>query len=1047
VNVNDSTIEMIGHYRILKEIGKGGFGRVFLAQNTELENRIVAIKILDANHNTPKERKRFHQEAQILFDLENKYILPFIDLLPYGDHLCLIAEYAAGGSLRDRISQSPQLLPMQEVLIILSQVGQALQYIHEKNIVHCDLKPENIFFNAQGVALLADFGIAKIVAEVSGECYEVAAHGTGTPPYMAPEQIKGHPTEKSDQYAFACVAYQLLAGSTPFKGSSLVQLQQHLNIQPIDPRTLNPQIPQYIAEAILKGLAKDPADRHNDIRAFLIALGVPHTQETILSQKDIDELLDRANALFEKGHYEDAFKIYERITKYHDSAKAFCGKGDVILKRGGNDLDTLAAALEAYNQAIRVDPEYIPAYIGRGDTFWHFKEYEDALKAFLKAAELAHDPSYYLKIADICIELNKAEKALAAYDEAMRYGADPVQTRYKKIDLLKRLGRYQDVAREYDQIIRLSSTPLTACYEKRDFLFSIRLHDETFAINQILATYGQIFKLKNGAIEVYYEEFDYLGKLVNDNNKKLTIYNRFINQVPNEIKIYLYYKIASLLEQLNRLLEVPGVYDRIVELAPNDITARHKKLKVFENLGWPEDTLEDGLETCNQIIERVPDKLNEYLTKRELLWKLKRYDQVVDTCQQILQLESQFDFTYYQMGQAFEMLASIPQRTKENIFGVRLTKIHPHYLNALDAYDNASQLAPDNQDYRESRAKLLRHLRKQNQARLTQSSKSRNPTLSWLYWGASFLSLPFLINAVFMTVLLMVLQHLWIWNWAIMGVFFLVGALGAIPIFVNDKPHHLYRATILFYPITIFAIEWFMVGLFVLHPVMSASFIFSLIGFFVFGLLGNTFIYFVVDNFEEYTFVIIGKEVSKALLKLSEVSHHIAEAKRKRQEQREQESILATQIALSRTNSEDLLLEDPPTLLRSLQSTSVDEESSDKKPILVTLSKGFKSTFAKQVNIDIENNSELELDILDDYRDTARNRRRKGREKIICPPCCGKGKVTCPECGGKGYENIKVAGYSRVISSKIPCSKCSGEKTVSCDDCMGLGKWYIDLDI
>lgn len=302
-----------------------------------------------------------------------------------------------------------------------------------------------------------------------------------------------------------------------------------------------------------------------------------------------------------------------------------------------------------------------------------------------------------------------------------------------------------------------------------------------------------------------------------------------------------------------------------------------------------------------------------------------------------------------------------------------------------------------------------------------------------------------------MMALLIVLQHLWIWNWAIMGVFFVVGALGAILIFVKDQPHHLYRATILFCPISIFAIEWFIVGLFVLHPEMSASFIFSLVGFFAFGLLGNTLVYFNVDIFEEYTLVIIVKGIGKALHKIMEwfveIFRQSAEANRKRKEKREQERAIAAQIALSRRNSEDLLLEESSIVLGSFQSSSPDDESGVKKPFLVELSKGFKSPFAKQANIDIETNAELELDILHEYKDTARNRRRKGREKITCHACRGKGKVTCPECGGKGYERIKVAGYSHMISSKIPCSKCSGQKTVSCDDCMGLGKWYIDLDI
>src|SRR5207302_3566828 len=95
---------------------------------------------------------------------------------------------------------------------------------------HCDLKPENILFNAQGKALLADFGIAKIAADVGMEKDEKTGRGTGTPEYMAPEQFHGRPTPKSDQYAFACMAYKLLTGHTPFISSNNDPLQRYMDL-------------------------------------------------------------------------------------------------------------------------------------------------------------------------------------------------------------------------------------------------------------------------------------------------------------------------------------------------------------------------------------------------------------------------------------------------------------------------------------------------------------------------------------------------------------------------------------------------------------------------------------------------------------------------------------------------------------------------------------------------------------------------------------------------------------------------------------------------
>src|SRR5690242_1009393 len=144
----------IYHYRIVDKIGKGGFGYVYQAKNTipNFEDTVVAIKISRATHDPLKDQNQLLEEARLLRDLKHPFVLRFIDLLPYENHLCLLVEFAAGGSLRNRIGPPPNLLPMPDVLNIISQIGQALQYIHERQIIHRDLKPENILFNSTGEA-------------------------------------------------------------------------------------------------------------------------------------------------------------------------------------------------------------------------------------------------------------------------------------------------------------------------------------------------------------------------------------------------------------------------------------------------------------------------------------------------------------------------------------------------------------------------------------------------------------------------------------------------------------------------------------------------------------------------------------------------------------------------------------------------------------------------------------------------------------------------------------------------------------------------------
>src|SRR5947209_13269607 len=139
----------IGNYRVISELANGAFGRVYLAQHTVLMKRTVAIKLLHVTHlGSPEERADFLREAQFLEELKHPYILPIFDVGIEDGFPYIVAEYAPNGSLRDRIkSRTPSLLPLHEILTILTQVGQALSYAHRQHIIHRDIKPENILFN------------------------------------------------------------------------------------------------------------------------------------------------------------------------------------------------------------------------------------------------------------------------------------------------------------------------------------------------------------------------------------------------------------------------------------------------------------------------------------------------------------------------------------------------------------------------------------------------------------------------------------------------------------------------------------------------------------------------------------------------------------------------------------------------------------------------------------------------------------------------------------------------------------------------------------
>ena len=361
--------QQFGSYSIIEAINSGTFGSVFKARHAYLKNRpIVAVKILHFHLASQEERERFIGEAQLLSELEHPHILPIKDVGLQNGIPFMIVEYAAGGTLRDRIrQQAGQPFAVEEAVRIITQVGEALQYAHrhEKHIVHRDLKPENILFNTSGDALLADFGIAAILETTGTKVLEKS----GTPYYMAPEQFEGKVSTRSDQYALGCIAYELLAGRKPYNldgANAFVVQYQHAKVEPDPPTTYNPRIPAHIEQAIRKAMSKDRANRYPDVAAFIIALTAPaRTKEQWLDEGNAH---DKAGAL---AAYEQAIRLDP------NSSIAYHNKGNAL-----NELKRYEEALIAYEQAIRLDPTDAVTYYNKGVALEKLKRYEEALAAY-----------------------------------------------------------------------------------------------------------------------------------------------------------------------------------------------------------------------------------------------------------------------------------------------------------------------------------------------------------------------------------------------------------------------------------------------------------------------------------------------------------------------------------------------------------------------------------------------------------------------------------------------------------------------------------------
>jgi serine/threonine protein kinase len=271
--------QQIGDYRLLRQLGKGSFGTVYLAEHF-YDNTPAAVKLLQFPLTSPKHLRDFLNEARTI-RLQHPHIVPLLDFgLSRDDLPYLVMEYAAGGTLHERYPRGSKV-PWETIDSYVRDLASALQYAHDRRIIHRDIKPENLLLRQDGTILLSDFGIAKIIEQATLSSLH---QGAGTPAYSASEQSQGHPCPASDQYALAVVVYEWLSGQLPFRGKPLEVLFQHYINPPPSLHTICPQVSVQMEQVIFTALAKDPAKRFPTITHFAQGL---HTtfQEQIARQR------------------------------------------------------------------------------------------------------------------------------------------------------------------------------------------------------------------------------------------------------------------------------------------------------------------------------------------------------------------------------------------------------------------------------------------------------------------------------------------------------------------------------------------------------------------------------------------------------------------------------------------------------------------------------------------------------------------------------------------------------------------------------------------
>lgn len=263
--MSEKEVVLNGRYQLLERVGSGGMARVYKAQDRAL-GRIVAIKMLHESLTGDQGfLQRFQHEAHAAANLTHPNIVTVHDIGQDQNHYFIVMEYVEGQTLKQIVRQYNQMghpMPISRALDLTIQICTGIGYAHRADLVHCDVKPQNVLVTRDDRVKVADFGIARAISEAT------IGHQTsqvwGTPQYFSPEQAAGNPaTPASDVYSIGIILFELLTGQLPFSGDTPTALAlKHIQEEPPSIGDVNPVIPQQLEQIIQKVLSKEPAGRY-----------------------------------------------------------------------------------------------------------------------------------------------------------------------------------------------------------------------------------------------------------------------------------------------------------------------------------------------------------------------------------------------------------------------------------------------------------------------------------------------------------------------------------------------------------------------------------------------------------------------------------------------------------------------------------------------------------------------------------------------------------------------------------------------------------------
>lgn len=699
--------DQLGQYQIVRELGRGGMATVYQARDASFQ-REVAIKVLPREYlHDPNFRARFEREARTIAALEHPSIVPVYDFGEQDGQLYLVMRYMSGGSLAERLKHGP--LPIDEIATILEQIGSALDHAHSQGLVHRDVKPANILFDRYGAAFLADFGIVKM-RDVGTAL--TGSELIGTPDYISPEQGRGERKldGRSDLYSLGVILFEALAGRLPYHADTPIEMVTAHIVEPV-PSILaaRPDLPPACEAIITRAMAKTPIDRYatagdlaRDLRQLVFRFGDTRVEAaegaTIIEPEPWPAPRPVYSARPAPGGRTPAephlVEPKRRVGVWIGLVAvsfALClvgGLGLAFVTGRLSGLNLLPAsravehykrgldyqqqqlpdlALAEFDQAIALDPDYVDAYIGRGQTHLDLDDFDLAIVDFDQALALdAGRAEAYTGRGNANQEKNDLDQALADFDRAIALDPQLAAAYAGRGYTYTERGEYERALADYDKAIALDPQDAEAFYGRgRVHIFREEPEQAVADLDQAIELDPQNARAYN-ARGVAYLNLGEADRAMAEFSQAIVLDAGFSFPYLNRGNIYRDrgdYELAI------------ADYTRAIAIDPQGAEAYKNRGLAYYNTGEYDQVIAD----LNQAIGLDPQDAWAYNIRGLAYYYKAEYDSALTDFNQAIALDPQYAWAYNNRGNVYYFWADYNRAIGDY---TRALTLDPQYATA-----------------------------------------------------------------------------------------------------------------------------------------------------------------------------------------------------------------------------------------------------------------------------------------------------------------------------------------------------------------------------